>query len=90
MIAALTPETARLVRVDWEDIYFADNWSEGDDENDVQPVESTTVGYLLQETPTMVVIGSSYDWKRGQWGTVHAISKAGPRVADIAVIGGAE
>lgn len=77
----LTPETAKLVRVDWEDIYFADNW--GEDDEDVQPVESTTVGYLLEETPTMIVLGSSYDWRAGRWGTVHAISKMEPRVTEI-------
>lgn len=79
----LTPNTAKLVRVDWEDIYFSDNW--GEDEDDaVYPKESTTLGYLLKDTPTYIVVGSSYDWQAGQWGTIHAISKQAP---DVSVIG---
>lgn len=83
-IDALTPETARLVRVDWEDIYFSDNWS---DDEAVQPVESTTVGYLIHETPTVVVVAGSYDWRNGQWGTVHAIPRGEISVSDLGAAG---
>lgn len=78
----LTPDTAPLVRVDWEDIYMSDNWHENET---VQPVESTTVGYLLLDTPSMIVVASSYDWRNEQWGTVHAISKATPSISMLGV-----
>lgn len=76
----MNPNNYPLVRINWEDIYFSDNWSEDSDENDIQPVECITEGRLLMDTPTMILIGSSYDFKRGQWGTVHAISKAVPEI----------
>ena len=77
MYNTLDPNCVRLVRVDWEDIVFMDNWN---DDETVQPQESTTVGYLLDETPTMIVIGGSYNWRDATWGTIHAISKAKPRI----------
>lgn len=76
------PSTASLVRVDWEDICFSDSWNDEDGE-DLQPVESTTVGYLLLETPTRLVIGSSYNWRERRWGTVHTFSKAVPMVTSL-------
>ena len=76
----LDPMTAPVVRIDWEDIVFMDNWNE---DETVQPQESTTVGYLLEETPTMYVVASSYNWRDRQWGTVHAISRAAPTMKEI-------
>jgi len=38
----LTPQTAYIVEIRWEDIYFCDNW--GEDDESVQPVESLTHG----------------------------------------------
>ena len=78
----LTPNTAPLVRIDWEDILFNDNW--GDEDEPVHPKEIWTVGYLLVDSPSEIVIGSSYDWPSGQWGTVHAISKKVPEIVVLA------
>lgn len=74
----LTPDTAKYVRVDWQDIKLVDNW--GADEEIVQPVESVTAGWLLEDSETMVVIASSYDYRDERWGTVHAIPKCPPEV----------
>ncbi len=64
--------------VKWEDIYTCDNWGEGDET--VQPVECMTVGFLLEETKSMVVIGSSYDYRSERFGTIHAFPKTKPEV----------
>jgi len=74
----LTPQTTPIVEIRWEDIYFDDAWN--DDGDMVQPKESVTVGYLLEDSPTKVVVASSYCYKDEQWATIHAIPKAQPEV----------
>jgi len=73
----LTPENAPLIIVDWEDIYFSDNWDE--DGEIVQPRESKTVAYLLEDSESQLVIASSYSWRDDRWATVHAIPKMPPK-----------
>ena len=77
----LTPETAPLVRIDWEDIKFDDSW--GEDEEALNPVESMTVGYLLDDTASSITIGSSYDYQSNRWGSRHTFSKVEPKITVI-------
>jgi hypothetical protein len=77
----LTPKTQPIVIVNWEDIVFDDNWN-GEEENP-QPVEISTVGWLLYENSTMIVVASTYNWREEQWGTVHAFPKSEPDVSII-------
>lgn len=76
----ITPATAKKVQVNWEDIYFSDNWNE---DEPVQPIESSTLGWLLEETDTMIIVAGSYDWRNSQWATIHAISKVAPQVVFV-------
>jgi len=78
---SLTPKTADLVNIDWEDIKFDDSW--GEDEDPLNPVEAITVGYLISETPQAIVIGSSYDYQSERWGSRHVFSKAVPKITII-------
>lgn len=77
----LTPQNAKIVTVDWEDIVFSDKWS--GDEEDTQPVEVITLGWLLEETPTMLVVAGSYNYREEQWATVHSFSKKAPAITVI-------
>jgi hypothetical protein len=74
-----TPATAPLVRVDWEDICFADSWNDSEADS-LQPVEASTVGWLLYEDETRIIIASSYNWREETWGTVHTLPKSPPTV----------
>ena len=76
------PNTAPLVRVEWEDIVFLDSWDDSDG-GSLQPQESTTVGYLILDTPTMMVIADSYNWRDRTWATIHTLSKVAPQVSVI-------
>jgi hypothetical protein len=76
----MNPTTAPLVRIDWEDICFSDNWN---DDGDVQPLESSTTGYLIFENLTMVVVAGSYNWRDNTWATIHTIPKLPPTVVVI-------
>ena len=82
MPTELTPETAKLVRVDWEDIKFDDSW--GEEENSLNPVESMTVGYLIVKTASKITIASSYDYQTERWGTQHTFSRAMPKITVLA------
>jgi hypothetical protein len=74
-----TPNEAPVVRVNWEDICFSDSWNE-EDGGLIQPVESTTIGYLIYEDDTRVAVAGSYNWRTGEWASVHAFPKAPPEV----------
>lgn len=76
------PNTAPLVRVDWEDICFADSWNEGDGSM-LQCLESTTTGYLIYEDATRIVVAGSYNWRAQEWATVHALPKGAPEIKVI-------
>ena len=77
----LTPQTATLVQVDWSDIVADDNWDGG--EGLIQPVEAVTVGWLIDESPTMVTIASSYDYRAQQWASLHTFPKTPPQITKI-------
>ena len=79
--SALHPGNTPIVKVAWSDIQFLDNW--GEDDEVVQPVESATVGYLLEDTATVVVVASSYDYRAERWASIHAFPKAIPEVTVI-------
>ena len=81
MYEDLTPENTPIVRVNWSDIVTVDNW--GEDDETVQPIESLTIGYLLEDTPTMVVVAASYDYRAERWGTKHAFPKTPPEIVVI-------
>ena len=81
MYEGKTPENSELVTVTWEDILTEDNW--GIEEATVQPVECITVGWLLQDTPSMIVVGSSFDYRAGTFGTIHAFPKVEPKITVI-------
>ena len=79
--SALHPGNTPIVKVQWSDILFMDNW--GEDDESVQPVESATVGYLLEDSPTIVVVASSYDYREERWASIHAFPKAPPEIEVI-------
>ena len=74
-----TPRNTDVVKVDWEDITFNDNWN-AESEESFQPTEVTHVGYLLEDTPQHVAIASGYSWREETWATVHTFPKAPPIV----------
>jgi hypothetical protein len=78
----LTPSNARPVIARWEDIMFSDNWNE--DEMS-QVIECVTMGWLLEETATQMIVASSYNWKDGEWATIHALPKVTPTVEEIPI-----
>ena len=68
---AVAPDTAPLVRVDWEDIQTTDRW----EDDEVHTAEATSVGYLVSETPSEVVLAGAYSWQDGQWGWLKALPR---------------
>ena len=74
----LTPATAELVFVDWEDIVMDDKWN--DDNEEVQPRECTTTGWKISEDAACIRVASTYNWHDQEWATVHTFSKAEPVV----------
>lgn len=79
--SALHPGNTPIVKVKWQDILFLDNW--GEEDESVQPVESATVGYLLEDTPTTIVVASSFDYRNDRWSTIHAFPKSPPEIEVI-------
>ena len=79
--SALNPGNTPIIVVSWQDIVFNDVW--GEDDDTVQPIESATVGYLLEDSPTVIVIASSYDFRAERWGSVHAFPKSPPEIVMI-------
>jgi hypothetical protein len=73
----LTPLTADPVIIHWEDIVGVDNWN---DSETVQPVECVTLGWLLEDSATMIVVASTYNYRDNEWATMHAFPKTDPRV----------
>ena len=78
----LKPDNTPIVVIGWSDIVFDDQWEENP-EDAVQPVESVTVGYLLEDSATMVVVASSYDYRADRWASIHAFPK---RIPDVTII----
>ena len=78
----LNPSNTPIVEIRWEDIYFDDSWDE-DSDGMVQPKECITVGYLLEDSPTKVVVGSTYDFNGEKWATIHAIPRVSPEAAAV-------
>lgn len=75
---SLTPETARLVLVSWEDIVQYADWNEWSDAHDTLTVK--TVGWLVEETARKIVIASSYNYADEQWSDLHAFPKMPPEI----------
>ena len=78
--ANLNPKNTPKVLIEWEDIHYGDRWN---DDDEVQPVESLSLGWLLEETEAMIVVASSYAWREQHWGGLTAFSKIPPRVTRL-------
>ncbi len=79
--SGLKPHNTPIVTVHWSDIVSEDNW--GQDDEVTQPIECVTVGWLLEETPTMIIVGSSYDFREDRWGSKHAFPKNPPEISTV-------
>lgn len=78
---ALTPETARLVVVAWEDIVQYQDWNEWSESHDTLTVK--TVGWLIEETPRKIVVAGSYNYADEQWADLHAFPKMPPELFHV-------
>ena len=76
----LTPNNTPLVQVNWMDIVQGDNYNEDDD---VQGIEVSTIGWLLDDNMQEVVIASTYVWREERWSDQHAFPKAEPEVVIV-------
>lgn len=79
----LTPSTAPLVFVEWEDIQAHEDWNEDSEADTTCTLKS--VGWLIEDSPKKLVIASTYDHENEKWANKFAISKLPPSVTRLAV-----
>ena len=76
----LTPFNTKVRFVRWEDIVGADNWN---DSEVVQPIECGTICFVLEDSPTMMVVASTYNFRDEEWATMHAFPKVMPTAEEV-------
>ena len=80
-VEELTPNSAKLVLVEWEDITGLDNWNE--DDGPFQPTSIVSVGWLLEDNPKWMTIARDYDHTNAKWAAVVVIPKLPPVVKEL-------
>ena len=79
MTTDLTPKTAPLVIIEWRDIAEYTDWGDGN-EPDASTVDAVTVGWLLENTETHILIASSYNYSDSKWDGEHIFPKLPPEI----------
>ena len=77
----MNPNTAKLVRVNWHDYISVSNWNDEDD--DIRPPAISSIGYLIEETPTEIIVATSYNWDDDRWSDFTAFPKTPPEIQEI-------
>jgi hypothetical protein len=50
----------KIVRIRWLDICTSNDWESADKGAELSPADCVTVGYLLKETPDVIVVASTW------------------------------
>ena len=80
----LTPTTAPLVFIEWEDIQAHEDWNDDSEENSTCTLKS--VGWLIEDSPRKLVIAATYDYENEKWANKFAIPKLPPTVMTLRVV----
>jgi hypothetical protein len=80
----LTPSTAPLVFIEWEDIQAHEDWNDDSEENSTCTLKS--VGWLIEDSPRKLVIAATYDYENEKWANKFAIPKLPPTVMTLRVV----
>lgn len=80
----LTPSTAPLVFIEWEDIQAHEDWNEDSEENSTATLKS--VGWLIEDSPRKLVIAATYDYENEKWSNKFAIPKLPPTVVPLKIV----
>ena len=76
----LTPMNTPIVRINWHDIVSVENYNE--DEN-AQPIEVSSIGWLLEDSPTSITIAGTYVWREERWSDQQTLPKLPPEIEVI-------
>lgn len=82
----LTPTTAKIVFVEWEDIQSHEDWNEESDGNTTCSLKS--IGWLIEDDDRKLVIAATYDHENERWANKFAIGKLPPEVTALTVTEG--
>lgn len=74
-----TPASAPKVVVEWRDIAEYTEWGE-EEQDRATTVDAVTIGWLLEETETYILIASSYNYSDSRWDGRHVFPKLPPEV----------
>lgn len=74
---SLCPADCPVVRVEWVDITEYSQWNE---DEDVQTTDVVTVGWLLEDSTQRVVVAGTYSYTDEKWASVVAFPKHPPEV----------
>ena len=74
------PSECRIVKVSWEDIVSVSNWN---DDEDIGTRTCLTIGWLLEESETRIVLATSYDYEEERWADFTVLPKIGPSVEGV-------
>jgi hypothetical protein len=84
----LTPDSAPLVYVEWEDIQAHEDWNEVSDSDSTCTLKS--VGWLIEDGPKKLVIAGTYDYENERWANKFAIGKLPPSVIRLRIMADGE
>jgi len=77
----LSPDTCKVVVVQWSDIAHYENWNEAG--KVFGSYDACTLGWLLADNEKDTVIASTYNHDDGTWGNVHVFPKRLPTVTEV-------
>lgn len=80
----LTPSTANIVYVEWEDIQSHEDWNEESEANTTCTLKS--IGWLIEDDDRKLVIASTYDHENERWANKFAIGKLPPVITELTVV----
>jgi len=80
----LTPSTANIVYVEWEDIQSHEDWNEESEANTTCTLKS--IGWLIEDDDRKLVIASTYDHENERWANKFAIGKLPPVVTELTIV----
>lgn len=73
-----TPKNTEIRQIHWSDYTTIEQWNDTDE--DVDDVQMTTCGWLLEDSDKRIVIAKTYSWTEERWAEFHVFPKATPHV----------
>ena len=76
----LTPATAKMVFVEWDDFTMVENWNT---DEDVDHCSLKSVGWIMEDNDIRAVVARTYDYDNQKWAEFLVLPKTPPTITPI-------